>query len=242
VTDARQAQHFRQILDAAKRAGWTDGVEVDHIMFGMILGSDGTPFKARSGESVKLIDVLNEAEQRGYDLAKRKAEERNVILPEEQLRTIGRAVGIGGIKYFDLARDAIGNYTFDWEQMLATDGNTAPYLQYAYARIRSIFRKSGTTAAPSATLRLENPFEVALARHILRFGEIIELVTRDLKPHYICAFLYELATKFSGFYENCPVIQSEEPTRSSRLALCDVTAKTLALGLDLLGIAHPEQM
>jgi arginyl-tRNA synthetase len=126
--------------------------------------------------------------------------------------------------------------------MLAMDGNTAPYLQYAYARIRSIFRKAGNLSLGDAQVKLETPHELALAKHVLRFGEVIQLVARELKPHHLCNYLYELATKFSGFYENCPVLQSEEPTRSSRLILSDATAKTLACGLDLLGIEHPEQM
>jgi arginyl-tRNA synthetase len=126
--------------------------------------------------------------------------------------------------------------------MLSMDGNTAPYLQYAYARIRSIFRKSGGVVASTNTITLATPYEFSLAKHILRFGEIIDLVARELKPHHLTSYLYELATRFSAFYENCPVLQSDEPTRSSRLALADLTARTMALGLDLLGIEHPEQM
>jgi arginyl-tRNA synthetase len=238
VTDARQSQHFRMFLDAAKRAGWLEAVEFDHIMFGMILGEDGTPLKTRSGESVKLVDVLNEAESRAMKLV----EERGNDLSADEKRKIASAVGIGAIKYFDLNRDPIGNYVFDWEKMLAMDGNTAPYLQYAYARIRSIFRKAGQDAPANPTLVLNHPAEVALVKHILRLGEVANIIARELKPHHLCGYLYELSTKFSGFYENCPVLQSEEPTRSSRLALCEMTARTLALGLDLLGIEHPERM
>ena len=158
------------------------------------------------------------------------------------MRKIGHAVGIGGVKYADLSKDRISDYVFSWESMLSMDGNTAPYLQYAHARIKSIFRKAGAPAPSASSVLLESPFEIALSKHVLRLGEIVELVARELKPHYLCTYLYELATKFSSFYENCPVLQSEEPTRSSRLMLCDVTAKTLAQGLDLLGIEHPEQM
>ena len=242
ATDARQAQHFRQVLDAAARAGWTEKVRVDHVMNGMICGADGKPFKTRSGDNVKLNDLLDEAERRGYELAKQKAGEREVGLSEEQLHDIGRAEGIGGVKYFDLARDPIGNYVFDWDKMLALDGNTAPYLQYAYARIRSIFRRSGIAPNLSAKVSLDTPFELALGKHILRFGEVIEIVARELKPHHLSSYLYELATKFSAFYENCPVLQAEESIRASRLVLCEATARTMALGLDLLGIEHPEQM
>jgi arginyl-tRNA synthetase len=149
---------------------------------------------------------------------------------------------VGAIKYADLSKDRVGDYTFSFDQMLSMDGNTAPYLQYAYARIRSIFRRAGAGPAIHAEVRLDAPQEVALAKHILRFADVLHLVARELKPHYLTTFLYELATAFSAFYEHCPVLQSEEPTRSSRLALCDVTARTLAQGLDLLGIEHPEQM
>ncbi len=242
VTDARQAQHFRQFLDAAARAGWTRDVRIDHVMFGMICGPDGKPFKTKTGENVKLNDVLDEAERRGYELAAQKAAERQVPLSDDQLRAIGKAVGIGGIKYYDLARDPIGNYLFDWEKMLALDGNTAPYLQYAYARIRSIFRKAQTSADLAAPVALDTPFELSLAKHILRLGEIVELIGRELKPHHLCTYLYDLATRFSVFYENCPVLQADAKTRASRLVLCEATARTMALGLDLLGIEHPEQM
>ena len=262
VTDARQAQHFRQFFDAAKRAGWTDGVQLDHVMFGMIMGDDGTPLKTRSGETVKLASLLEEAQDRAMALVKQKLIDREIEMPESQQREIAAAVGIGAIKYFDLNRDPVGNYVFDWEKMLSLDGNTAPYLQYAYARIRSIFRKAGAPSSgadfgrPSAPANsgtafnrpqmtpivLEHSAELALAKHILRLGEVTAVVARELKPHHLCSYLYELATKFSGFYESCPVIKSPEPLRSSRLELCDLTARTLALGLDLLGIRHPEQM
>jgi arginyl-tRNA synthetase len=236
LTDARQAQHFTQFFAAARRAGWTQDVRLDHVTFGTILGPDGKPFKTKSGENVKLADLLDEAEERALTVVTQK----NPGLSESQRRQIAHAVGIGAVKYFDLARDWIGNYVFDWDKMLSLDGNTAPYLQYAHARIRSIFRKA-SDARPGKIV-LESPFELALAKHILRLGEIIELVARELKPHHLCAYLYDLATRFSGFYENCPVLQSDEPTRASRLALCDLTARTLEVGLDLLGIEHPDQM
>ena len=249
VTDARQMQHFAQVFATARRAGWVDGVQMEHVVFGSILGADGKPLKTREGETVKLKDVLDEAESRAHELVTRK----NPSLSSEQRLEIARAVGIGAVKYFDLARDRTGDYVFDWDKMLALDGNTAPYLQYAYARIRSIFRRQGAAAGPNAgagrgggeqvpTIVLTTPFEVRLATHILRLGEVLAAVSRELKPHHLCNYLYELAVRFSGFYENCPVIQSEEPVKSSRLVLCDVTARALALGLDLLGIEHPEQM
>ena len=242
VTDARQIQHFAQFFDAARRAGWTEGVRLDHVPFGTILGPDGTPFKTKEGQSVKLKDLLDEAEQRALLLVQRKTAERSAPISAQEQRAIAAAVGIGAIKYYDLARDRTRDYVFDWAAMLSMDGNTAPYLQYAYARIRSIFRKSGGEPPAGAAIVLPTPFEQALAKHILRLGEIVDLVLRELKPHHLCTYLYDLATRFSAFYENCPVLDSAEPLRSSRLMLCDLTGRTLALGLDLLGIEHPEQM
>jgi arginyl-tRNA synthetase len=253
VVGSTQSQHFSQVFAAARKAGWAENVLLEHASFGSVLGEDGKMFKARSGESVKLADLLEEAQQRGQDLARAKASEREITLPEDQLRAIGHAVGIGAIKYADLSKDRLGDYVFSWDSMLAMDGNTAPYLQYAYARIRSIFRKgaaepksaeiSPIAASPAINaIALASSQEQSLGKHVLRFGEVIEIVARDLKPHQLCTYLYALAQKFSAFYEHCPVLQSEEPTRTSRLALCDITARTLANGLDLLGIEHPEQM
>lgn len=202
-----------------------------------MLGEDNKPFKSRSGDTIKLKDLLDEADERALALVKEKRPD----LSDEQRKSIASAVGIGAVKYADLSKDRTSDYVFSWDKMLSFDGNTAPYLQYAHARIKSIFRKAGEFRA-DAPIDLSTPHELALAKHVLRFGEIVELVARELKPHHLCNYLYELATKFSGFFENCPVIQSDEPLRSSRLVLCDVTAKTLAGGLDLLGIQHPEQM
>ncbi len=238
VTDARQMQHFKQVFFAARKANWFNDLQLEHVTFGSILGDDGTPFKTRTGGTVKLKDLLDEAQQRAYTLVTQK----NPELPEAQRLNVARAVGIGAIKYFDLARDRTGDYVFSWEKMLAMDGNTAPYLQYAYARIRSIFRKADLPGGNPALIQVQTLHELALAKHILRLAEIIEVVARELKPHHLCNYLYELATKFSGFYENCPVLTSPEPLRSSRLGLCEVTARTMALGLELLGIEHPEQM
>ena len=171
-------------------------------------------------------------------------EEKNPDMPEEQRKKIAHAVGIGAMKYADLSKDRTSDYMFSWDKMLAMDGNTAPYLQYAHARIRSIFRRAEERGIQynSGNILLNSPFELSLAKHLLKFGETVELVARELRPHYLCTYLYETATKFSGFFENCPVIQSEGDTRTSRLTLCELTAKTLATGLDLLGIEHPEQM
>jgi arginyl-tRNA synthetase len=241
--DARQSQHFAQVFAAAKRAGWADGVSLEHAAFGTMLGPDGKPFKTKTGGTVKLKDLLDEAEERAYRLVTEKSPD----LPEERRREIAHAVGIGAVKYADLSKDRTSDYVFSFDAMLSLDGNTAPYMQYAHARVRSIFRKAAERGIAYAGLAnshitLEAPHELAVAKQILRLGEVIELVGRELKPHHLCAYLYDLATRFSGFFENCPVIQSEEPVRTSRLALVDLTARTLACGLDLLGIEHPDQM
>jgi arginyl-tRNA synthetase len=253
--DSRQQQHFDQVFRIARAAGFAPpGVQLDYAPFGTMLGEDGKPFKTRSGDTVKLVDLLNEAEERGYALAKEKDEQRvarakekgeeAAPLSEGQLREIGRRVGVGAVKYSDLVKDRTSDYVFSWDRALAMDGNTAAYLQYAYARVRSIFRKAGASpeSLNRSSLRLESPFELALAKHILRLGEIVDLVSRELKPHHLCNYLYELATRFSSFFENCDVIRSEPATRASRLVLCALTAETMADGLDLLGIEHPEQM
>jgi len=238
--DSRQSQHFAQVFATAKKAGWADNVSLEYAPFGTMLGEDGKPFKTRSGGTVKLKDLLDEAEQRALEVLERERPE----LPEDQKKSIAPMVGIGAVKYADLSKDRTSDYVFSWEQMLNFKGNSAPYLQYVYARIRSIFRKANLPFGQmqNAPLRLEAPAEIALAKQILRLGEVIDLVARELKPHHLASYLYELAIRFSGFYENCPVLQSEEPTRSSRLALSELTARTMARGLDLLGIAHPEQM
>jgi arginyl-tRNA synthetase len=237
--DSRQSQHLRQVFAAARKAGWAHDVSLEHASFGTMFGPDGKPFAARKGGNVKLKDLLDEAHERALMLVT----DKNPELPQHTRDQIAEAVGIGAMKYFDLSKDRTSDYVFSFDAMLSLDGNTAPYLQYAYARIKSIFRKGGTGASHvQGRIALGSLFELALAKHILRFGEIIELVARELKPHHLTTYLYDLATKFSSFYEKCPVLQSDEPIRSSRLLLSDVTAKTLARGLDLLGIEHPEQM
>jgi len=233
--DSRQQQHFAQVFWTAKKADWADGVELDYAPFGTMLGEDGKPFKTRTGGTVKLKELLDEAEQRAMSVVTNK----NPELAPTKRAEIAHAVGIGAVKYADLSKDRISDYAFSFDKMLALDGNTAPYLQYAHARIRSIFRKTDEEPGP---IRLESPFELALAKHMLRLGEIIELVGRELKPHHLCTYLYELAARFSGFYENCPVLQSDPATRASRLAICDLTARTMESGLNLLGIDHPDQM
>ncbi len=240
--DSRQQQHFAQVFATAKTAGWAEGVSLEYAPFGTMLGEDGRPFKTRAGGTVKLKDLLDEAEDRALILVTEKRAE----MPEDQRRSIARAIGIGAVKYSDLSKDRTSDYGFSWNQMLSFDGNTAPYLQNAYVRVQGIFRKAraselGMKLDPSL-IQLESPFEFSLAKHILRFGEMLDTVARELKPHHLCAYLYELSTRYHAFFENCPVNQSAEPTRSSRLALCDLTRRALAQGLDLLGIEYPDQM
>ena len=241
--DSRQAQHFAQVFAAAKKAGWATDLSLEYAPFGTMLGEDGKPFKTRSGETVKLLALIVEAEERALKVVT----EKNPELPIEQRLRIAHSVGIAGIKYADLSKDRTSDYVFSWDTMLAMEGNTGPYLQYAYARIQSIFRRAAERGIDIkrpfvSEVKLESPYELALAKHVLRFGEIVELVSRELKPHHLCTYLYELATRFSGFFENCPVLQSEDPLRSSRLTLCEATARTMACGLELLGIEHPQQM
>ncbi len=234
--DSRQIEHFKKVFWTAEKIGWANDVALEYAPFGTILGEDGRPFRTRSGDTVKLKALLDEAQEKALTVVTEKQPD----LPEDRKRAIAHAVGIGAVKYGDFSKDRVSDYVFSFDKMLALDGNTAPYLQYAHARVRSIFRKAGD--AKPGTIRLESPFELALGKHILRLGEVIEVVGRELKPHHLCTYLYELATRFSGFFENCPVIQSEPQTRASRLSLCDLTARTLERGLDLLGIEHPEQM
>ncbi|MEM6315944.1 MAG: arginine--tRNA ligase, partial [Planctomycetota bacterium] len=203
-----------------------------------VMGPDNKPLKTRSGDNVKLGDVLDEAVQR----ARKLVDEKSAALPEEERAAIAEAVGIGAVKYFDMARDRTSDYAFDWDAMLSLSGNTAPYLQYAYCRVRGIFRKGDVDFATFTPEPgdLEPDHELPLAKHILRFPEVVELVARELRPHHLCNYLYELAGLFSGFFENNPVLGS--PQQTHRLALCHAMATTLARGLDLLGIEHPERM
>jgi arginyl-tRNA synthetase len=236
--DSRQQQHFAQVFWTARKAGWADGVSLEYAPFGTMLGEDNKPFKTRSGDTVKLKDLLQEAELRAMSVV----ESKSPTLPTDQKKAIAHAIGIGAVKYSDLSKDRTSDYVFSWDKMLSMEGNTAPYLQYVYARIRSIFRKAGADSVDRSAIVLQSSFELALAREIARFGEAVDSVSRELKPHILCTYLYDLASRFSSFYENCPVLQSDDATKASRLAICDLTASVMARGLDLLGIEHPEQM
>ena len=243
VTDARQKLHFQMIFACARAAGWADeNVQLEHVPFGSVLGEDNRPFKTRSGENVKLKDLLNEAEQR----ARGVVEQKNPRLTDQQKAEIAHAVGIGAVKYADLSNNLVSDYVFGWDKMLAMEGNTAPYLQYAYARIRSIFRKGGIDLAgllgQEHPLQLTEPDELTLAKLLLRYGEVIESVVRDLRPHLLTTYLFELAQSFSSFYANCPVLKAGGAAKSSRLLLCHHTVGVLAHALGLLGIQTIEQM
>jgi arginyl-tRNA synthetase len=240
VTDGRQQLHFQQIFAAFKKWHGESKTKLAHVWFGSILGEDGKPFKTRSGETVKLADLLNEAEERAFKIVSEKSSE----LPEAQRKEIARVIGLGAVKYADLLPNRQSDYVFSWDKMLALTGNTAPYLQYAYARIKSIFRKQNSESRiQNPELKLAAPEEITLAKHLLNFGLTLEAMAEEYRPNFLCNFLFELAGKFTSFYENCPVLKADsDAIRNSRLALCDLTARVLKQGLDVLGIEVVEQM
>jgi arginyl-tRNA synthetase len=237
VTGAPQALHFQQVFAAARAIGME--FEADHIPFGSILGEDRKIMKTRSGENVQLGDVLNEALERARAIIAAK----NPELPPAEAEAIAQAVGIGAVKYAELSQHRMTDYIFSWDKMLAFQGNTAPYLQNACVRIRSIFRKMEEPFAPeSAEIRIDNDAARALAVKLIQFGETVPLVLEDFRPNLLVNYLYELATTFHGFYEACPVLKSDGAVRASRLALCEATLRVLTTGLDLLGIRTPDRM
>jgi arginyl-tRNA synthetase len=234
-----QAQHLAMVFATARLAGWAgDGVRCEHVGFGSVLGTDKKMLKTRVGDSVSLASLIEEAIARAQTAVAEKAAE----LPAEEQRRIAHAVGVGALKYADLSSERIKDYVFDWNRMLAFDGNTAPYLMYAHARIRSIGRKAAAGDGGAGAIVLEAPQERALALALVQLEGTLDRAAEGCHPHRTCAYLYDLASAFTGFYEACPVLKSDGPTRSSRLALCETTARALALGLDLLGIAAPEHM
>lgn len=242
VTDGRQQLHFTQLFTAFRRWRTDTNVKLAHVWFGSILGDDGKPFKTRSGDTVKLADLLDEAEERAFQVVT----EKNPDLPEATRKEIARAVGLGAVKYADLLPNRQSDYVFSWEKMLSFNGNAAPYLQNAYTRIRSIFRKGGEGISHiqhgTSEIELRAPEELALAKHLLNFGITLEAVTEDYRPNFLCNYLYDLAGHFARFYEACPVLKAEGTERATRLMLCDVTARVLKQGLDVLGIEVLEQM
>jgi arginyl-tRNA synthetase len=243
IVDARQADHFRQLFTAAKLWGY-DKVLLEHVAFGKIMGEDGKPIKTREGEPPKLGDLLDEAERRSLEIVR----EKNPDLPPEVQQEVARVVGIGAIKYADLSQSRTSDYTFSWDKMLALQGNSAPYLLFAYVRIRSIFRRAGLDEAQvlqiaaQSTLHLEHEAELALAKYLLRFHLAIETAQVDYRLNAISDYLFELSQKFSSFIEACRVLDSEEPARSTRLVLCLLTANVLKTGLNVLGIGTIEKM
>ncbi|GAB7530937.1 arginine--tRNA ligase [Pseudomonas sp. 3A(2025)] len=239
--DQRQALHFQQVFEVARRAGFThEGMQLEHMGFGTMNGADGRPFKTRDGGTVKLIDLLDEAEVRAYDLVK----EKNPELAEAELRGIAKAVGISAVKYADLSKHRTSDYSFNFDQMISFEGNTAPYLLYAYTRIAGVFRKLGTPFdASSGHIVLEAAQELELAARLAQFGEILNTVAEKGTPHVLCAYVYDLAGLFSSFYENCPILGAQNPDQQqSRLRLTALTGRTLKQGLDLLGLDTLERM
>lgn len=239
-SDSRQAQHMQQAWLITRKAGYVpDSFNLEHPFFGMMLGKDGKPFKTRSGGTVKLKDLLDEAVERADKLISERSQE----LTAEEKAAVVEAVAIGSVKYSDLSKNRTTDYVFDWDNMLTFEGNTAPYMQYAYTRIRSIFARSGIDADQlTGDIVLTEDKERALAVKLLQFEEALNGVAKDGMPHILCQYLYELAGTFSSFYEACPILNAEESVKNSRLRLAALTAKTLKQGLDLLGIKTVEKM
>jgi arginyl-tRNA synthetase len=247
VTDARQKLHFEMLFATARLAGWaTEKTELVHVMFGSVLGEDGRPLKTREGENVKLKELLDEAVER----ARKIVEEKNPALSKQQKEQIVKAVGVGAVKYADFSNNRTSDYVFSFDKMLAMEGNTAPYMQYAYARVQSIKRKGQEKGievdkemAGLKEVSLTEPSELDLAKHLIRYGEAVTAGLADYRPHYLTTYLYDLAQKFSVFYTNCPVLDAGPDKRPTRLLLCDLTARTIKHGLaELLGIEVVEQM
>jgi arginyl-tRNA synthetase len=246
VTDARQKLHFEMLFKVAEMAGWKKNTNLVHITFGSVMGEDGKPLKTRSGENVKLKELLDEAVKR----AKQVVEEKNPQLAENEKEQIANAVGIGAVKYADYANNRTSDYIFSFDKMLAMDGNTAPYMQYAYARVKSIGRKGQEKGvdvvkelANLKQIVLTEPAELELAKQIIKYSEAFNVAIADFKPNFLTAYLYDLAGKFSAFYNACPVLDAEAQTRASRLLLCDLTAQIIKHGLEnLLGIKTIDRM
>jgi arginyl-tRNA synthetase len=246
LTDMGQSNHFAQVFQVARRAKWLpDSVEVTHVPFGLVLGEDGKKLKTRSGETVRLRELLDEAIARSRtDLETRiQAEERQET--EEFIDQVSQVVGIGAVKYADLSQNRTGDYVFSFDKMLALNGNTAPYMLYAYVRVQGISRKGEINFEQLGShlkILLQDETEFALAKQLLQLDEVIAQIGQELFPNRLCQYLFELSQKFNQFYDRCPVLQAEEPSRTSRLALSNLTAQTLKLGLSLLGIPVLERM
>lgn len=244
VTDAGQATHFAMLFEAAKKVGWLDPgkVRVDHVPFGLVLGPDGKKFKTRSGETERLIDLINNAITKADELLLEKQKEQSKKLTEAEIHQIAHALGVNAIKYADLACHRNNDYQFSYDRMLQFEGNTAAFLMYSYVRIHGIKRQIEERGIQivSAPIRLEHPNEIALALHLCQFSEMLEVITQDLMPHHLCEYLYELANKFNAFFRDCRVIGV--PEQNPRLALCELAENVLQTGMSLLGLTTVEKM
>jgi arginyl-tRNA synthetase len=241
VIGAPQAQHLQMVFEVSKMAGWlVPPAEAVHVSFGSVLGADRKMLRSRTGDAVKLVELLDEAVER----AATAVADKNPDLDGDARAEVARMIGIGAVKYADLSTDRIKDYVFDWDRMLAFDGNTAPYLQYAHARICSIFRRAGLDRGDvrGSPITPAEPQERELAQRLLAYPNVLADTLTSYSPHKLCTFLFDLAQDFTAFYEHCPVMKADEPVRTSRLALCDVTARTLEHALGLLGIDAPEAM
>jgi len=246
VTDAGQANHFAQVWQVARRAGWIpEEIDVVHVPFGLVKGEDGKKLKTRSGETVRLRDLLEEAVKRAKDDLETRLEEEGRSESPEFVDRVASVVGIDAVKYADLSQNRTSDYIFSYDKMLSLQGNTAPYMLYAYVRIQGISRKGNIDYGQlggEAKIHLEDEAEFVLAKHLLQLNEAIDGVAEELLPNRLCQYLFELSQKFNQFYDRCPVLKAEEPDRTSRLALCHLTAETLKLGLSLLGLSVLDRM
>jgi arginyl-tRNA synthetase len=244
--DARQSLHMQQVFTLARKAQFTnEATSLEHHAFGTMMGSDGKPFKTRDGGTVKLADLLDEAIVRAEKLVRSRSEEKGFSLSEPEYQEIGRKVGIGAVKYADLSKTRTNDYIFNWETMLSFEGNTAPYLQYAYTRIQSIFRKAEVNPEQiTGDIVLTQTDEKTLAIKLLQSVEVIEQISHDAYPHLLCNYLYDVASLYMRFYESCPILKDgvSEAEKNSRLQLCDATAAILKMGLEILGIEVMERM
>ncbi|MBL4821393.1 MAG: arginine--tRNA ligase [Gammaproteobacteria bacterium] len=239
VVDARQSLHFQQIFAVAHEAGFVkETCKLEHIAYGTMMGKDGRPFKTRSGDTIKLVDLLDEASRRAFVLVS----DKNPDLDNALRQKIAETVGIGAVKYADLSKNRTSDYIFDWDSMLSFEGNTAPYLLYAYARIKSILRKQEDTSVSSSNIIITDNAERALIIKLLQLPEVLQSVAKDYLPSHLSTYLYELAGIFMRFYEACPILKAEPPIKHSRLLLAEITANTLKEGLHLLGLETLEQM
>lgn len=245
ITDAGQSTHFAQFFQVARRAGWVpETVTLTHVPFGLVQGEDGKKLKTRSGETVRLKDLLDEAISRARTDLRQRLEAEGRTESEEFIKHSARVVGIDAVKYADLSQNRTSSYIFSYDKMLALQGNTAPYMLYAYVRIQGISRKGDIdfNNLGDAPITLQDEAELVLAKHLLQMADVIEEISQDLLPNRLCQYLFELSQKFNQFYDRCPVLQAEEPQRTSRLLLCELTARSLKLGLSLLGLKTLERM